>query len=47
MYIITTCQGGGFALLLCAKKTAERSIYLQSIPQPYVKEDERQITPSR
>ena len=45
MYIIIICQGSGFALIRHAK-TAECSIYLESIPQPYVKEDERQIIPS-
>lgn len=46
MYIIIICQGSGFALTRSAKKTAERCIYLESIPQPCAKEDERQIIPS-
>lgn len=47
MRIIIICRGSGFALIHHAKMTAERCIYLESIPQPGVKEDKRQITPSR
>lgn len=47
MYIIIICQGSGFAPTQCAKQAAECCVYLDRIPQPRVKEEEREITPSQ